>query len=62
MAPAWGLSALRAPLCKICKFERNQNTKNYIYIYNVGENVQVRKEPGVVNTLLRCVKAKNKKM
>ena len=27
MAPAWELSALRGPLCKICKFERSQNTK-----------------------------------
>ena len=27
MAIAWGLSALRVPLCKMCKFERSQNNK-----------------------------------
>ena len=27
MATAWGLSALRVPLCKMCKFERSQNNK-----------------------------------
>ena len=27
IAPARGLSALRAPLCKLCKFEKNLNTK-----------------------------------
>ena len=29
IVPAWGLSALRAPLHKMCKFERSQNTKIY---------------------------------
>ena len=45
MAPAWGLSALRAPLCKMRKFDRSQNTqicKMLAKIYEFGRSQKTK--------------------